>query len=221
MSPRVSFLLGRAFPLGVFGFLVAIQAELAIGGLEHALRSPLDRTQIMYLINRGLTLAFFSFLLLIYAVRSRAIASNHNPLAVLAALVGSFILYALWLFPGGPRSSDVMILGVSDVLLACGMVWAIYSLSFLRNRFSIVPEARGLVTEGPYRFARHPIYLGEITAGFGLILPTLLTPHLAVFAVFLGAQLLRTYYEEGVLRRVYPEYAAYARRTRRLIPFIF
>ena len=67
---------------------------------------------------------------------------------------------------------------------------------------------------------RNSVYLGEIAAGLGLILPTLLTAHLAVFALFLGAQLLRTHYEEGVLRRVYPEYAAYARRTRRLIPFI-
>jgi protein-S-isoprenylcysteine O-methyltransferase Ste14 len=107
------------------------------------------------------------------------------------------------------------------MLLACGMIWAIYSLSYLRNRFSIVPEARGLVTSGPYRFARHPIYLGEIAAGLGLVLPTILTAHLAVFVVFVGAQLLRTYYEERVLRRVFPEYASYARHTRRLIPFIF
>jgi protein-S-isoprenylcysteine O-methyltransferase Ste14 len=119
------------------------------------------------------------------------------------------------------RSSDLLVLGLSDMLLACGMLWAIYSLSYLRNRFSIVPEARGLVTGGPYQFARHPIYLGEITAGLGLVLPTILTPHLAVFVIFVAAQLLRTFYEERVLRKAYPEYAAYARHTRRLIPFIF
>jgi len=221
MSARVSFLFGRALPLGVFGFLVAIQAELAASGVQHAVQATLDRAQTMYLLNRLLTLAFFTFLLVIYAVRSRAVASDHNPLAVLAAMLGSFILYALWLFPGGPRNANLILLGVSDILLACGMIWAIYSLSYLRNRFSIVPEARGLVTSGPYRFARHPIYLGEITAGFGLVLPTILTVHLGVFVVFVGAQVLRTFYEERVLRRAYPEYAAYARHTPRLIPFIF
>ncbi|HEY0492526.1 MAG TPA: isoprenylcysteine carboxylmethyltransferase family protein [Candidatus Dormibacteraeota bacterium] len=221
MNARLTFVFGRAIPLGVFGFLVAIQAELAVGGIQHAFDSTIDRAGAMYLINRVLTLAFFGFLLMIYAVRSRAIASDHNLIALASAMTGSFILYALWLFPGGPRSSDLLVLAVSDMLLACGMIWAIYSLSYLRNRFSIVPEARGLVTSGPYRFARHPIYLGEIAAGLGLVLPTILTAHLAVFVVFVGAQLLRTYYEERVLRRVFPEYASYARHTRRLIPFIF
>jgi len=41
-----------------------------------------------------------------------------------------------------------------------------------------------------------------------------------VFAVFLGAQLARTVFEERVLRSTYPQYEAYARRTRRLIPYV-
>jgi protein-S-isoprenylcysteine O-methyltransferase Ste14 len=41
-----------------------------------------------------------------------------------------------------------------------------------------------------------------------------------VFLIFVGAQLLRMRYEEAVLRRAYPEYDAYARRTARLIPFV-
>ena len=101
------------------------------------------------------------------------------------------------------------------------MIWALYSLTYLRNRFSIVPEARGLVTAGPYGLIRHPIYLGEITAGFGLVLPTLFTWHALVFAVFIAAQLARTYYEERMLATTYPQYEAYARRTYRLIPFVF
>ena len=67
---------------------------------------------------------------------------------------------------------------------------------------------------------RHPIYLGEIIAGLGLVIPTILSLHAVVFAVFVAAQLIRTYYEERVLRSAYPTYETYARRTRRLIPFI-
>ena len=220
MTARLSFFFGRALPLGVFGFLVAIQAELAIAGLGR-LGQGLDRAAGMYLLNRFLTLGFFAFLLVMYALRGRAVARDHNPLAVVAAMVGSFVLYTLILLPGPPRSTDLTVLVASDLCLAAGMLQAIYALSYLRHRFSIVPEARGLVTSGPYRLVRHPIYLGEILAGFGLVLPTIAGLHAVVFLVFVAAEVVRTYYEEGVLRRTYPEYTAYALRTRRLVPFVF
>ena len=158
---------------------------------------------------------------MIYAVRSKAIARDHNPVAVAAALVGSFVLYGLFLIPGQDRSSDIWILAGSDMCLAVGMTWALYSLTYLGKRFSIVPEARGLITSGPYHLIRHPIYLGEIIAGVGLILPTLFSLHLALFAVFLAAQIVRTVFEERILRSTYPQYEAYAAHTRRLIPFVF
>jgi protein-S-isoprenylcysteine O-methyltransferase Ste14 len=220
MNDRVSFIVGRALPIGVFGFLVAIQAELAFAGVQNAFQGNLDRTQAMYLLNRFLTVAFFGFLVVIYAIRSKAIAKDHNPVAIAAAMVGSFVLYGLFLVPGWGRSTDIWVLAASDICLAAGITWALYSLSYLGRSFSIVPEARALVTSGPYRLARHPIYLGEIVAGFGLVLPTLFSPHLVVFAVFIGAQLLRTYFEERVLRSTYPQYEAYARHTHRLIPFV-
>jgi protein-S-isoprenylcysteine O-methyltransferase Ste14 len=220
MSKRASFIFGRALPLGVFGFLVAVQAELAIAGVVHALHGELNRAEAMYLVNRLLTVAFFTFLVVIYAVRSRAIAQDHNVVAIVAALTGSFVLYGLFLIPGQGRSTNVWVLAASDMGLACGMIWALYSLTYLGKRFSIVPEARGLVTSGPYRFVRHPIYLGEIVAGFGLVLPTLFSLHIVLFGVFLGAQVVRTYYEERILRATYPQYEAYARHIRRLIPFI-
>lgn len=220
MSKRASFYLGRALPLGVFGFLVAVQGDLAFASIQHAFAGTLDRADAMYLLNRILTVAFFGFLLAIYVIRGKAVAYDHNPVAVAAAMVGSFVLYAMYLIPGQSRSTDVRVLAVSDVFLACGMVWALYSLSYLRNRFSIVPEARGLVTSGPYEIVRHPIYLGEIIAGLGLVIPTLLGPNFLVYLVFVTAQIARTYYEERVLRATYPTYEAYARRTSRLIPYI-
>ncbi len=221
MTARLSFLFGRALPLAVFGFLCAIEAELALAGLGRLGQDGLDRGTAVYLINRLLTLGFFSFLLVMYMVRGRAVAKDHNPVAVTAAMIGSFVLFALILVPSPPRSESLPMLTASNLCLAVGMAQALYSLAYLRHRFSIVPEARGLVTSGPYRLVRHPIYLGEILAGFGLVLPTIAGLPLLVFLVFVSAEVVRTYYEEGVLRRTYPEYAAYAAGTRRLVPFIY
>ena len=222
MGNRASFIFGRALPLGVFGFLVAIQGELALAGVQHALtHADLDRAGAMYLLNRILTVAFFAFLVVIYMLRSKAIARDHNPIAVVAALTGSFVLYGLFLIPGQGRSTNLWVLAGSDLCLAVGMILALYSLTYLGKRFSIVPEARGLVTTGPYEVVRHPIYLGEIISGVGLVLPTLISLHILLFAVFLGAQILRTTFEERILRATYPQYEAYAAHTRRLIPFLF
>src|SRR5256886_11973938 len=126
----------------------------------------------MYLLNRILTVAFFAFLVIIYAIRSKAIARDHNPVAIAAALVGSFVLYGLFLIPGQGRSSEIWVLAGSDMFLACGIVWALYPLSYLGRRFSIVPQARGPVTSRPYRLARHPTHLGKIPPRSGPVFPT-------------------------------------------------
>src|SRR3989442_4847630 len=163
MSERASFILGRALPLVVFGFLLAIQAELAYSGVEQAVADQLGRAEAMYLLNRVLTVVFFAFLLGIYAVRSKTIAHDHNPIAIAVALVGSFILYGIFLIPGQARSTEVWVLALSDIGLASGMLLALYSPSYLRNRFRIVPEARGPGTTGPDRVAPPPIHPREIS----------------------------------------------------------
>jgi protein-S-isoprenylcysteine O-methyltransferase Ste14 len=219
MPSRSEFFFGRALPLGLFAFIILIQGQLALTGIQQALAGGSDRAATMYLVNRVLVLCFYTFLFVIYIIRSRPVGKDHSIGAVFFALFGTFILYSLWLLPA-PRTNNVYVLAVSDILLSVGMLQAIYAVSYLRHRFSIVPEARGLVTTGPYQLVRHPIYLGEIIAALGLVLPALLSFQLVIFVIFVAAQLRRTDYEERVLRQTFPEYTTYAERTRRLIPFI-
>jgi len=80
---------------------------------------------------------------------------------------------------------------------------------------------RGLVLRGPYRLVRHPVYLGEIVAGFGILLtrPHLLT--LALLVVFIAFQYWRTVFEERALATAFPsEYPAYRVRVPRLFPLL-
>lgn len=89
-------------------------------------------------------------------------------------------------------------------------VWGLWSL---RRAFSITVEARGVVTAGPYRWVRHPVYLGEVLAT-GAVAAWRFSPlNLAIFGVFVVLQILRARWEEAKLRRCFAEYDGYARRA--------
>ena len=84
------------------------------------------------------------------------------------------------------------------------------------------PSERGeLVTGGPYRLARHPIYGGGILLFLGWALfsaPPALAGVLAL-AVLWDA---KARFEESLLAERYPGYDDYRRRTRRrLVPFLY
>jgi protein-S-isoprenylcysteine O-methyltransferase Ste14 len=89
-------------------------------------------------------------------------------------------------------------------------VWGIWTL---RHAFSITVEARSLVTGGPYRFVRHPVYLGEILAATGVTLLRFSLLNMTLLALFISLQLIRSSWEELKLCRNFPEYRTYAARS--------
>jgi protein-S-isoprenylcysteine O-methyltransferase Ste14 len=78
-----------------------------------------------------------------------------------------------------------------------------------------------LVTRGPYRYLRHPMYLGQMLVAVGapLLVGARLTlvPALAD-VLLLGYRMLR---DEEALARTFPEYTRYAARTKRILPYVF
>jgi protein-S-isoprenylcysteine O-methyltransferase Ste14 len=95
----------------------------------------------------------------------------------------------------------------------------VWGLAYLRRSFSIIPEARRLVTGGPYKLSRHPVYLGEIVTAIGVNLAT--AGWLSALAVlyFVVCEVLRIRWEERVLERAFPqEYPEYARSVPRYFP---
>ena len=178
----------------------------------------------MVAVNRVLQVVFVGGIALIYLVRKPPTVRRHQPVAVGVAFYASFILLALLPLQklvGVPDGipGRLALLG-SDVLVLTGLAISVYSLYHLRLSFSIVPEARELVTGGPYRLVRHPIYLGEITTGFGIVLGLWTWFAAVLWLSMIVAQLVRTRYEEAVLEETFPEYAVYARNTKRVIPWL-
>ena len=101
------------------------------------------------------------------------------------------------------------------------MIWARLTFGLRSFHAAANPTAGGLVTRGPYRWLRHPIYsavLYFLWAGMAAhpsrtgILVALLA------SALLGVRMIG---EERLLLETYPEYAEYARHTARVLPFIF
>lgn len=101
------------------------------------------------------------------------------------------------------------------------MIWARITFGRRSYHFAANPTAGGLVTTGPYRFIRHPIYTAVclfITAGAAAH-PSWST--ILMCALVWGGATARMLSEERLVVRRYPEYQQYAAVTARMIPFVF
>jgi protein-S-isoprenylcysteine O-methyltransferase Ste14 len=164
-------------------------------------------------------LAAASFdLLLIYvlAVRDRPVAKSQGILPRAFGVIGTFAGVGILQLPVAHLSLPVQIFAA--VLIGLGSLGSLLVLSQLGTNFSILPEARKLVTGGPYALARHPLYSVEIITILGTAIQFQAPGSWAMAAVVVALLWIRSHFEEQVLTRAYPEYAEYRARTKRFIP---
>ena len=120
-----------------------------------------------------------------------------------------------------PRAHEAWLLPVGAVLAAAGLalsVWA--ALLFRREGTEINPTSaanRKLVTSGPYRFTRNPMYLSLVLISLGIAFIAGALPMFAVpVLVFLTAEFVHIPFEEAKMARQFGDaFAAYRRRVRR------
>jgi protein-S-isoprenylcysteine O-methyltransferase Ste14 len=166
-----------------------------------------------WVLKSAVVAAFCWFILGRPESRRRA----REPVAFVACAAA--ILGAIALQPPAASSASTPLLLAGDTIALASCAWLLASVLTLGRCFGVLPEARGLVTEGPYRLVRHPVYLGELGACAGLVLGAPTARNLVAAAVLLAGQLVRMRLEERALTREFPEYAAYAARTPRLVPW--
>jgi protein-S-isoprenylcysteine O-methyltransferase Ste14 len=203
----------RLIPALFFSLFLARQLVLFWGGL-HSIRSVSD---LLFVIQQVLALAYFTMLVVLYSTRLPARGTDHRLAVVFIAFTGTFSAIGANFLPGGTHR-DWLVLP-ADLLATFGLAYSVWGLAYLRRSFSIIPEARRLVTGGPYALSRHPVYLGEVIGAIGINLATAGWLGWLAVAYFVACELLRMRWEEGVLARAFPnEYPAYARRVPRYAP---
>jgi protein-S-isoprenylcysteine O-methyltransferase Ste14 len=109
------------------------------------------------------------------------------------------------------------------VLAAAALALAAWTLAHNRiGNFNIrpLPKAGGrLITSGPYRWIRHPMYSTVLLGAAALAWVAPAWAWLA-WAALAGVLWVKSSLEERALVQLHPAYAAYRRRTRRLLPWL-
>ena len=130
------------------------------------------------------------------------------------------VLIALLLFASQPTNYQWQIWLFKVAGIAVGL-WAIVTMGRHINISPELKENAPLRTSGPYRFVRHPMYLALMVFCSGYVVGSFTAYAVSLWLALLLVLVLKIYYEERILRRRFSDYEAYARKTKRLIPFVF
>jgi protein-S-isoprenylcysteine O-methyltransferase Ste14 len=145
-----------------------------------------------------------------------------------AVFFSSFVVAGLDFRFGWSRawigSVPVSLVLTGQVLTSMGcwfVFWVLKTNSFAASTIQVETEQR-VISSGPYRFVRHPMYFGMVLTAAATPLALASYVALPVYALLVPVLVFRLIHEERLLRRDLPGYAEYCQQTRfRLVPWIW
>lgn len=207
---------GRAVPAVFFSFFIVDKALLFRDSLRPLTGNLAQPSAYLGPLSQALGLAYFTLLAFLYVIRLPKRAGDARPWVILVSFFGSFSILLAAVLPGVTTRTALVL--PAALISAAGLAYTLWSLAYLRRSFSILPEARRLVSGGPYGLSRHPLYLGEAAAAVGILIPTIGWGGAGLLVLYLLSQYLRIVAEERVLESTFPDYAAYRERVHRYLP---
>jgi protein-S-isoprenylcysteine O-methyltransferase Ste14 len=157
--------------------------------------------------------------------RARPRGRDRAPVVANFGAFGLFVV-SLLVFSDSSTATGALLLAASGSLLAlAGVAVVVRSRATLGAAWSFAPRAdqgTGLVTTGPYRLVRHPIYLGLALFSLGEALAFASWPATTIVVCGVVPTLVwRARAEERLLGRIFGEgYDSYRKRTKMIIPHV-
>jgi len=202
------------YTLGVLGWDVSMFAHQVAA--QPAVFAHPDNGIIIATFARVCQWMFVAVLALLQVARLRPVAKSADILPRVGALIASCMPPFFLLLERAPPSLAFNL--ASALIGLAASIMSVVTVSFLGRSLSIMPEARRLVTRGPYALVRHPLYVCEILGGVAGLLQYRSIAVLAIFFGMIALQVLRGRWEEQVLTRAFADYAAYRARTPFFVP---
>ena len=212
---------------GLAALPVILWYGASAGALVPALAAEINRTDIHALdlhfvtevLARTAAIALVITALVFLVLRGPAKVKSKGVAPRLVAIAGTYLSVLIVWLPQHPMNIALSFLSL--FLMLGGAGFATFALLHLGRSFSLMPEARRLVTDGPYASIRHPLYVGEFLATLGLMLQYLSPLAVLIVVCVIALQFQRMHNEELVLSEMFPEYQGYRARTARLVPGVY
>ncbi|MGO9958097.1 MAG: methyltransferase family protein [Solirubrobacteraceae bacterium] len=178
----------------------------------------------MHSIKVAINIAWIVFLFYWLASALRVKEDRDTPRIPVSGLTAVSVFLLVRIFGSGSLSVHSPVLGaIGAVVFAAGIALAIWARVYLGHNWGMPMTQKAepeLITSGPYRFVRHPIYTGLVAGVLGTALVNSLIG-LIVVAILGGYFYYSASVEEKNLTAAFPAaYPAYRATTKMIIPFV-